>query len=492
MTTLIQLKRGTTLQWTVAGVTLAEGEPGINLDTGEMRVGGPGGTTWTSSRAFTPGGGGGGGGTGYTGPTGPGGGSTGPTGPGGGSTGPTGPGGGSTGPTGPGGGSTGDTGPTGPGGGSTGATGPTGPGGGSTGPTGPGGGSTGDTGPTGPGGGSTGPTGYTGPHGTPGTAENTGATGFTGPTGYTGPTGPGGGSTGDTGPTGPSSTAPGYTGPTGVTGPTGDKGDTGTIFVPQALWNSSGQMYFINSLVLSGVDNNLYVALSDVFASTDPALDSQNWNLFLMSGPTGASGKDSSVTGPTGPSAGPQGIPGVTGPTGPAGGGSGGGTAYTGPTGPAGGGSGNSGYLSAAWLSNDSVFDTTAGTNGFVKFTFPVSIFSDIGTTPGTNSTMSSSTIRLKFNPTNYPLTKIPQYIGSVQIFDQNGPVSSPGGWGYSSLMVTQTTSIPAVYLNWTSSDSTPSWVLTYTVASALFSSVTNDINQTPNIGFIMNLTILN
>ena len=73
MTTLIQLKRGTTAQWSVAGVTLAEGEPGVNLTTGEMRVGGPGGTTWTSSSTFTPGSGGGGGGggvTGYTGPTG--------------------------------------------------------------------------------------------------------------------------------------------------------------------------------------------------------------------------------------------------------------------------------------------------------------------------------------------------------------------------------------------------------------------------------------
>jgi Collagen triple helix repeat (20 copies) len=69
--------------------------------------------------------------------------------------------------------------------------------------------------------GATGYTGYTGPQGIPGTSANTGSTGSTGPTGYTGATG----STGVTGNTGPI----GYTGYTGYTGPTGVTGNTGPI-----------------------------------------------------------------------------------------------------------------------------------------------------------------------------------------------------------------------------------------------------------------------
>ena len=141
MTTQIQLKRGTTSQWGVAGTRLEEGEPGVNLDNMQFRIGGTGGTLWANSAIFTPGGGGGAGPTGpagtpgtpgATGPTGPaggGGGGTGPTGPAGtpGSIGPTGLQGsiGNTGPTGLQ-GSIGNTGPTGSG--VTGATGPTGPG----------------------------------------------------------------------------------------------------------------------------------------------------------------------------------------------------------------------------------------------------------------------------------------------------------------------------------------------------------------------------
>ena len=127
MTTQVQLKRGTTLQWN--GAILAEGEPGLNLDNMQFRIGGTGGTLWANSAIFTPGGGGGtpgpAGATGSPGTPG----STGPTGSAGGGTGPTGP-------TGPGGGGTGPTGPAGNGTAYTGATGPTGPGipsGGSTG-----------------------------------------------------------------------------------------------------------------------------------------------------------------------------------------------------------------------------------------------------------------------------------------------------------------------------------------------------------------------
>lgn len=115
----IQLRRGTAAEWTAANPTLAEGEMGLEKDTGRFKVG-TGSAAWSSlSYSSGP--------TGLTGATGP----TGPVG----ATGPTGP----IGLTGP----TGVTGPT----GLTGATGPTG--------------LTGATGSTGP----TGPTGATGPQG---------------------------------------------------------------------------------------------------------------------------------------------------------------------------------------------------------------------------------------------------------------------------------------------------------------------------------------
>ena len=174
----IQLRRGTSTDWSNANPVLFQGEIGLETNTRKFKVGdgttawnllpyggieGPTGTTGATGMT---------GATGYTGPLG-----TGPTGPIG-TTGPTGipgtfAGKGDT-------GTTGSTGPTGPLG-----TGPTGPSG-NTGPTGAAGtigvdGATGRTGPTGPLG--TGPTGTTGPLGT-------------GPTGSVGPTGPasGGGS----------------------------------------------------------------------------------------------------------------------------------------------------------------------------------------------------------------------------------------------------------------------------------------------------------
>jgi hypothetical protein len=142
----IQLRRGTAAEWTAANPTLAEGEMGLEKDTGKFKVG-TGVAVWSSLPYSS-------GPIGLTGATGP----TGPIGP----TGPT----GSTGPT-------GLTGPTGP----TGATGLTG----ATGPTGP----TGVTGPTGP----TGATGLTGATGPTGLTGPTGPTGLTGPTGPTGPQG---------------------------------------------------------------------------------------------------------------------------------------------------------------------------------------------------------------------------------------------------------------------------------------------------------------
>ena len=44
MTTQIQLKRGNASDW--ANSRLAEGEPGIDLTNKQVRIGGPGGTTF--------------------------------------------------------------------------------------------------------------------------------------------------------------------------------------------------------------------------------------------------------------------------------------------------------------------------------------------------------------------------------------------------------------------------------------------------------------
>lgn len=133
MPTKIQFRRGTASQWTAANTILAEGEIGLELDTGKFKVGN-GVTAWTWL-AY----------------------SSGPAGP------------------------TGPTGPTGPQG-ATGATGPQGPAG-DTGPQGPQG-LTGDTGPQGP-------QGATGPQGPQGLKGDTGDTGPQGPQGATGATGPG-------------------------------------------------------------------------------------------------------------------------------------------------------------------------------------------------------------------------------------------------------------------------------------------------------------
>ena len=183
MTTQIQLKRGNASDWSSARLT--EGEPGVDLTNGQLRIGGAGGSLWANSIVVGSGGGGGGGpgSTGGTGPTGTAG-VTGPTGSVG--TGPTGPTGdpstvtGPTGPSGPIG-----TGPTGPAGDPSTVTGPTGPTGSvGTGPTGPKGDPSTVEGPTGP-------TGLTGPQGDPG-ANGVGSIGDPGATGPTGPDGPAG------------------------------------------------------------------------------------------------------------------------------------------------------------------------------------------------------------------------------------------------------------------------------------------------------------
>lgn len=48
MTVQIQLRRGTAAQWTSANPTLAEGEIGLETDTGQFKVGTAVPTAWTS------------------------------------------------------------------------------------------------------------------------------------------------------------------------------------------------------------------------------------------------------------------------------------------------------------------------------------------------------------------------------------------------------------------------------------------------------------
>ena len=50
MTTRIQLRRGTSAQWAAANPVLAAGEPGVDLDTGEQRIG-DGTTPWADLTA---------------------------------------------------------------------------------------------------------------------------------------------------------------------------------------------------------------------------------------------------------------------------------------------------------------------------------------------------------------------------------------------------------------------------------------------------------
>jgi hypothetical protein len=154
----IQLRRGIASEWSSANPTLAEGELGVETDTGKFKLGN-GSTQWNSLSY-----------------------------------------------------SSGATGPT----GATGLTGATGP----TGPTGATGAASTVTGPTGPTG-ATGLTGATGPTGPTGATGLTGATGPTGPTGATGAASTVTGPTGPTGATGAASTVTGPTGATGPTGPTG-------------------------------------------------------------------------------------------------------------------------------------------------------------------------------------------------------------------------------------------------------------------------------
>ena len=198
ITATITFRNDTAANWTSANPVLAAGEPGVEHDTGKMKVG-DGSTAWNALGYFQ----------GDQGPAGP----TGPS------------------------GSDGATGPAGPAG-PTGATGPQG--------------AMGATGPAGSDGadgqsayqvavaqgfigdeaawlaslvGATGPAGSDGATGPAGPAGSDGAIGPQGPAGNDGATGPQG-IQGDTGPTGPTG-ATGPQGPQGDTGPQGPQGDTG-------------------------------------------------------------------------------------------------------------------------------------------------------------------------------------------------------------------------------------------------------------------------
>jgi hypothetical protein len=180
-----QLRRGTAAEWLAADPLLAEGEPGLETDTGRFKLG-DGQRAWSALEYAS----------GEAGPQG----EAGPEGPQG-----------EAGPEGPQ-GAAGEAGPAGPQGaaGEAGAQGPAGP--------------QGATGPAGAAGpqGAMGPQGATGPQGDVGPAGPQGDVGPAGPQGDVGPAGP----QGDVGPAGPQGDA-GPAGPQGDAGPAGPQGDPG-------------------------------------------------------------------------------------------------------------------------------------------------------------------------------------------------------------------------------------------------------------------------
>lgn len=167
---------------------------------------------------------------------------------------------------------------------------------------------TGPTGPLGPTGaqstvtGPTGPTGATGPTG-PAVTGPTGAaslvTGPTGPTGVTGPTGP----TGPTGAIGAASTVVGPTGPTGATGSQG----TSITFKGSLATTASLPMgsNLVNDAYIVDADGDLYVWNGGTWQNIGQIVGPPG-----DTGPTGATGANSTVIGPTGSS----GVISVTGP----------------------------------------------------------------------------------------------------------------------------------------------------------------------------------
>lgn len=378
----VQFRRGTATEWTTANPILAQGEMGLETNTGSFKLGN-GVDTWTALP--------------YTsGPPGP----TGPTG----ATGATGPTntltigtvtGGATAsatitgtapnqtlglvlPT----GATGATGPAGP----TGATGPAGPTG-ATGPTGPattltvGTVTTGASGspatvtitgtapnqvfnasiPEGP----QGPQGIQGPQGLKGDKGDKGDQGIQGIQGEVGPQGIQGiqgvkGDTGDTGPTGPQGLQgiQGIQGPQGDTGPQGPQGIQGATGAAATI---EGSVATVGDLPSTGVavgdgyivqaDGDLYIwngttwtSVGQIVGPQGPAGPTGPQGIQGVQGDTGAQGPqgiqgvqgDTGPTGATGPQ-GIQGIQGVQGDTGPAGpAGPTGPTGATGATGPSG------------------------------------------------------------------------------------------------------------------------------------------------------------
>lgn len=204
-----KFRRGPSTEWTQDNPTLAEGEPGVELDTGMFKIG-DGVHTWNelpyfineeevdehiadaiADATFE----------GVPGPAGP----IGPQGP------------------------QGETGPAGPTG-ATGAVGPAGP--------------QGDPGPTGP-------TGPEGPQGDPGP---TGDTGPAGPTGATGPAGPKG-DPGDQGPIG----LTGPEGPAGPTGPMGPEGPAGTPNSERVVIVTTGTALPTDPTELAALEGVLWV-----------------------------------------------------------------------------------------------------------------------------------------------------------------------------------------------------------------------------------------
>ena len=305
MSNKIQIRRDLSPNWTSVNPVLAQGEPGLEIDTSKVKYGN-GTSTWTVL-PYATGGASGAGGDGATGPT----------------------------------GATGAT-------GNIGATGATG----SQGATGAG--STGATGNVG----ATGSQGATGAQGIPGTSASQGGTGATGPEGATGSQGAtGAGATGAQGGTGATG-AVGATGGIGATGAQG-AGATGSTGATGATGN-------IGATGSQGATGATGIGATGVQGATGPA-GTGGTGATGVQGATGTQGTPgfNGATGATGV----QGATGPQGSTGAGATGAQGGTGATGATGPAGAtGAGATGATGLGFfgLTSTSTVTPTLSTTTFV------------------------------------------------------------------------------------------------------------------------------
>jgi hypothetical protein len=284
---------------------------------------------------------------------------------------------------------------------------------------------------------------------------------------------------------------PGETGPVGAIGgwrlgPSGALGAAGYDLIAQQVGTGSqgviGQPY---SLILNPSPQTI-VAGGTPGTSGQVLTSSGNgiyWNSLIggvtgatgpsTTGPTGPPGDGTAYTGPTGPAGGGTGSTGPTGRTGPTGSGVTGptgrtgptGSGVTGPTGPAGGG-GNvaSGVITlqgGAGVFTTASIDTTG---------LPASI--------GTAVQLSTTQFNINLNTTNYPITSIPKFYGTIYWF--NGTI-------YKSLSIPNgmaSAGFPTIFLQNVSSQ----WQIQYTTNTG-HTAMTND-TLSPARAFYMYLYI--